>query len=211
MELLFDFLVGFLTPFFALGVGLLLLIAPVLFILLYALRKMTPTIKEVMQSRLNRIKEIPITIHASPTTEYVQREPSTQSDDSEHLEFVRGKHLFTNSEYALYCGLQTLMGEFTEPMQIWPKVRLVDLVECDRNTRRKYLNYHVDYVIASNRGNVLGCIELDDNSHDNGSGRARDGFKDEILQKARIPLLRIRLPYDVGEIKKFIQQQLSPK
>ncbi len=58
------------------------------------------------------------------------------------------------------------------------------------------------------------AIELDDNSHNLEERKQRDGFVEKVLEKAGIPLLRIKMRkggYGVGEIKTLIKKAISIK
>ena len=94
-----------------------------------------------------------------------------------------------------------------------PKVRLGDLIGprkgLDKSTYQTALNRvsskHVDFVILRPEDlTVLGVIELDDSSHSRQDRADRDGFKDDALRQANIPICRVkaRRQYDLDILGK---------
>lgn len=88
------------------------------------------------------------------------------------------------------------------------KVRLADLITCgDRAWEDGFghliARQHLDFVLCDWRTTeILLAIELDDRSHELARRRARDGFVNEALAAAGIPLVRFRAAsrYDSSEM-----------
>src|SRR5262249_39435320 len=91
--------------------------------------------------------------------------------------------------------LQAVAGQFV----IMSKVRLSDLVDVRARGRvwsasfNRICRKHVDFVLLDPRTLTIQLvIELDDRSHDLERRTDRDGFVNEVLHEAGIPILRIR-------------------
>lgn len=123
--------------------------------------------------------------------------------------YVAQKTILTKAEAKFY---ETLRHSIPQGWMIAPKVRLADVITCsDRDWTRGYgpkiSSKHIDFILydAGNFEIKLG-IELDDQSHNQSSRRARDEFVNEAMMRAGGPLLRIKtaMNYDVSELQKAI-------
>jgi very-short-patch-repair endonuclease len=83
--------------------------------------------------------------------------------------------------------------------QLFPQVRLANLVDVAPHARRSYTHFNriaakcVDFVLCD--GATLTprlVIELDDASHQRPDRQQRDAFVDAVLQAARLPILHVR-------------------
>lgn len=97
------------------------------------------------------------------------------------------------------------------------KVRLIDLVTTRRGVaqRQAHINRivakHVDFVLCERTTlRPLMVVELDDASHERVDRRTRDGFVDQCLVDAGIPILRVRAAhrYEVTEVRRQVQALL---
>ncbi|MCK5320886.1 DUF2726 domain-containing protein [Candidatus Parcubacteria bacterium] len=123
-------------------------------------------------------------------------------------------YLFSVAELKFYKILkQIIYGELT----IFAKVRLADVVYIPKYySNNKYNFYriqakHIDYLICSNdRIKPLIAIELDDSSHNMPDRQKRDKFLEDMLEDAKLPLVRIKvsLSYDIENIKKQLKKYI---
>lgn len=140
------------------------------------------------------------------------------SDKNQHLKVrpYRGKkYLLTKAEVAFFNVLHPIVDKH---MHLFAMVRLADLVYIARGTekRRSFQNRvnqkHVDFVLCK-RGDLkpVLAIELDDSSHQRPDRQERDIFLEDVLEQAKLPLLRVpvRANYDVAELKRQIKLALS--
>jgi hypothetical protein len=89
------------------------------------------------------------------------------------------------------------------------KPRLGDLIivpnqEGRQSARNRVDRKHVDFVLCEEVSmKPRLAIELDDRSHDNSASRETDDFKDEVLRRASISILRVpcRRRYDVRQLQ----------
>ena len=106
------------------------------------------------------------------------------------------KDLLTKNERRAYSKLKVL----TDPrnLVICPKVRLADLVHPHHNKPNYYSYFgriqskHVDFVICNQRMDVIGIIELDDNSHNRPDRQERDQLVDDILTSVGYKIVHTR-------------------
>lgn len=124
------------------------------------------------------------------------------------------KYLLTKAEYAFYrilkekCDILNIM--------ICPKVRLEDFIDVTtKENKQKYRGYiksrHIDFLLCDNNLNIIGAIELDDNTHQRQNVKKADAFKNELFEKVKIPLYRVSMSdglYDerISEILIAIKQ-----
>ena len=116
--------------------------------------------------------------------------------------------ILTNAEAEFYRFLVQLYG----PQAIvCPKVRLLDLAKPKEGLRGRRFQValnrvcakHVDFVLLRTDDLVVfGVVELDDRTHEWKSRSERDGFVDDVLRQAGIPVCRVKVRrrYDLSEI-----------
>ena len=108
-------------------------------------------------------------------------------------------HLLTKTEHAFFV---TLVREaLKRRLLVCPKVRLEDIIfVTDKKYRDKYRGYiksrHVDFVLIDKTGDTIAAVELDDPSHEQNEAKKIDRFKNELFQKVKIPLIRIKTGTD---------------
>ncbi|MAM34597.1 MAG: hypothetical protein CMH28_05950 [Micavibrio sp.] len=93
------------------------------------------------------------------------------------------------------------------------KTRLNDIITCDQKHWHKGYGpkiaaKHMDFVLYDKTTTeILGCIELDDRSHDRKDRVRRDEFVNKALRKSDIPLQRmtVKKVYSVNEISGLIR------
>ncbi len=107
-------------------------------------------------------------------------------------DFVKRPLLSANESEAF----RLIFAAVGENHQVFPKVSLWSVVKnTDRHDFSRIASQHVDFIITGKAGTVtVAAIELDDNSHTGQRAEYRDGKKDYFLNKAGIPVIRIRLP-----------------
>lgn len=100
--------------------------------------------------------------------------------------------------------LKQLREQLTE-YEIYPNMRLADVIKADWKLFRSIGTYHLDFVVCDHKAHVIAAIELDDSTHDNPKARERDAKKDGYLREAGIRLFRIRAPHEANQIAKLIK------
>lgn len=106
------------------------------------------------------------------------------------------KHLLTKAEYAFY---QVLKPECDKNhLLICPKVRMEDFISVtDKSNYLKYRGYiksrHIDFIICDAKLQIIGAIELDDNSHLQEKAKKIDEFKDNVCKTISLPLFRVKM------------------
>lgn len=106
------------------------------------------------------------------------------------------KHLLTKAEYAFY---QVLKPECDKNhLLICPKVRMEDFISVtDKDNYSKYRGYiksrHIDFIICDSKLQMIGAIELDDNSHLQEKARKVDEFKNNVCKTIDLPLFRVKM------------------
>jgi len=145
---------------------------------------------------------------------------ATNKYSSINFRYYKQKDDFiTHSESILYKSMQTCVGD---KAAIFAKVRLADIfsVESDeylgKNVFWKHFREisqkHVDFLICNNVTlKPLLAIELDDPSHDNRQSQVNDAFKDELFNRAKLPMHRFNVK-DINNaeyIEKYMNQYLE--
>lgn len=134
---------------------------------------------------------------------------STKENTSDALPYFRKKTLLNEKEQILFYRLIEAMPT----CYVLAQVRLADIVgikKCDN--RQSWLNKiqskSMDFVICDKAFVVLACIELDGKIHAQENRKKADESKDEALQAAGIPILRIetsKIP-SIEEIKALLEK-----
>jgi len=137
------------------------------------------------------------------------------SPSAKPLPYKRKDYLLTKAERSFYGVLQhAVAGQYL----IFAKIRVADLLWMPKGTESRQSHFnkiqakHIDFVLCDNDTvRPLLAIELDDSSHDTAKRQSRDGFVDEALKAAGLPLLRVRAraAYNVEEVKASIQEAQS--
>lgn len=94
------------------------------------------------------------------------------------------------------------------------QIRLADIVSVKKSNenwqgwQNKISQKSVDFVICNKSFVVLACIELDGKTHEREDRKKTDTTKDEILNAAGIPIIRIKTSDhpSVEEIKKRLEE-----
>lgn len=134
---------------------------------------------------------------------------STEEKTSSALPYFRKKTLLNEKEQVLFHRLIEAMPT----CYVMAQVRLADIVGIKKSdSRQSWLNKiqskSVDFVICDKAFVVLACIELDGKTHAQENRQKADENKDEALQTAGIPILRIeasKMP-SVEEIKTLLEK-----
>ena len=118
--------------------------------------------------------------------------------NSSYMPYARG-HLLTKTEHSFFI---TLVREaLKRRLLVCPKVRLEDIIfVTDKKNRDKFRGYiksrHVDFVLINANCETVAAIELDDPSHEHNEAKKTDRFKNDLFQKVKIPLIRIKTGTD---------------
>jgi len=124
--------------------------------------------------------------------------------------------LMTPAELKFY---QVLRRVVPPDVAIFGKVRLSDLMDCEREEKRlgyfaKISQKHADFVLVSTDTTAILCaIELDDRSHQLRHRQRRDEFVDGAFDAAGIPLIRITCAkeYDAASIAAELRGRMLPR
>lgn len=98
-----------------------------------------------------------------------------------------------------------LLKEHLPNFEIYPNMRLADVIKADWKLFNRISKYHLDFVVCDHDANVIAAIELDDSTHDTPKAQVRDTKKDDYLHTANIRLFRIRQPLEAINVAKLIQ------
>jgi hypothetical protein len=124
--------------------------------------------------------------------------------------YFKKKTLLEEKEQVLFHRLIEAMPEH----YVMAQVRLADIVgvkKCDnwQTWFNKVSRKSVDFVVCDKSFVVLACIELDGETHEQADRKKADNAKDEALQAAGIPIVRIEanlLP-TASEIKSMLEMR----
>lgn len=140
-----------------------------------------------------------------------------ESSRDDGYSFTSLEALFSPAERSFLGVLeQALDNRF----RVFGKVRLGDLVKPGKGlskskratARNKVQQKHVDFVICSAADlQILGVVELDDQSHDRRERVERDTFVDHALRSATIPIARFsaKKAYPLQEVRSKLFQTLK--
>ena len=120
---------------------------------------------------------------------------------------ARPKNLFTRNEAAMFFALREIADGLN--LFLLAKCRLVDVVD-DRANYKRISAQHVDFVLChGTRYTPVVVVELDGDTHDNNKQRQRDDKKDAALASARIPVVRVRIPWQKEKIAAVIREKIG--
>lgn len=132
----------------------------------------------------------------------------------EKYPYEKIESLVTSTERAFLIALLSVVDANT---YVFSKVRLADIVKVKKGTK-DYIKYfskiqskHVDFLLCDSVDfSPVLAIELDDPSHDSEDAKARDDVKNNVLDAASIPLLRIKPKknYNLNNLKRAIDEQI---
>lgn len=131
--------------------------------------------------------------------------------------YARRSGLFTEAEARFWRVLREAVPE----MEVFGKVRLEDVIvvrsglsKSDRATARNRIkSRHLDFVLIDPKSTrVLVVVELDDASHNSARARQADAFKDQALEAAGVPIVRVRASasYDAEELAALVRTAVDP-
>lgn len=119
--------------------------------------------------------------------------------------------ILTKAETNFYRQLRSVTDELG--LIVNTKSRLWDIVDVDKGVEKQYSyqnkisSKHIDFVLLDQGMNIVGCIELDDASHNSADAKERDAFKDAVLRSAHVPLIRVKATKNYN--LPHIQQQIT--
>lgn len=128
--------------------------------------------------------------------------------------YFKKKTLLNEKEQVLFHRLIEAIPDH----YVMAQVRLADIVGVKKSDSwqawfNKISRKSVDFVICNKSFVVLACIELDGNTHEQEDRQKADNSKDEALNAAGVPIVRIdanKLP-PTNEIKAMLENVLLPK
>tara|TARA_B100001179_G_scaffold230098_2_gene217036 strand:+ start:233 stop:715 length:483 start_codon:yes stop_codon:yes gene_type:complete len=118
--------------------------------------------------------------------------------------------LLTNAELRFYKALER---QLPAHIGVSFKTRLNDVITCDQKLWHKGYGpkiaaKHIDFVLYDkSTTKIIGCIELDDRTHERKDRKRRDDFVNKALAKSEVSLQRIKVKkyYSVNEISGLIR------
>jgi len=125
------------------------------------------------------------------------------------------KPLLTDAERAFFVRLRQAVGS---ELEIFPKVRLIDVVEPrgsggDRQgARNRVIQKHVDFLLVrASDSYPVAAVELDDRTHGRPDRQERDRLIEEILRSVGLPLIRFRVQadWDPAQVRAGIAEGLK--
>ncbi len=112
------------------------------------------------------------------------------------------KKLLTDNEYDFYKKLKNITNKYN--LTIFCKVRLADIIKTyDYNSFNKVRSKHIDFVITDNQTNLIKFIELDDNTHKKNKNKQNDINKNQIFEKFKIEIYRIKINEETEKLRKL--------
>jgi very-short-patch-repair endonuclease len=138
-------------------------------------------------------------------------DPQMVSIDEEIKYASRGS-ILTPTECAFWQELNKVLPR---TVMACPKVRVSDLVSARTwkyGPHNRINQKHVDFVLTdASSGEILGVVELDDETHLLPDRQARDEFLDGVLAKAGIKILRVNRQdiYSLDGLSREINNLLS--
>lgn len=111
--------------------------------------------------------------------------------------YRKQKSLFSPAERSFLGALDLALNN---EYRVMAKVRIADLITPEKGLNKgnwqtafnKIAMKHIDFVICDKETlEVIGCIELDDKSHNTAKVKTRDKFVNHAMKTADIPLLRM--------------------
>lgn len=145
---------------------------------------------------------------------FLKRNKRTFAPSNEIPPYFKKQSLLNGKEQLLFQRLKTTLPEY----HVMTQVRLADIVEVGQHKNWQYWfnkvsQKSVDFVICDKFFKILVCIELDGKTHLQTARLKADKEKNEALNAAKIPLIRIpahKLP-EHAEIEPMIQAAMSLK
>lgn len=130
-------------------------------------------------------------------------------------QFDRVSSLWVNASERLF--FQTLARHMPPGFTAHGKVRLEDIIKVrkgvDRKTRwalrGRVKSRHVDYLIIDWSGRPILAIELDGSAHRSKKAAISDDVKTSLFAAAAIPLMRVQVGQDFGQIAATIGRDLT--
>ena len=133
------------------------------------------------------------TASQAPHTAYIPEAPKAK------LPFTKRSSIFTQTEHKFYMILRNVAAR--NNLCIFSKVRLEDLLRLPEMEYAQKMHYrgkvrarHVDFVLCDNeRFQPKLVVELDDWRHKYANRKEVDDYKDQALQDAGLPILRVKV------------------
>ena len=132
-------------------------------------------------------------------------------DEQKIYQYYKKTYFFTKNEFYFYKALKEIACELE--LEIFPKVRLADIIEPPRNDKNwqtafnKIKAKHIDFVLCENQTfKPKLVIELDDKSHITEKRIQRDQFVDEALKSAHLQIIHT---YGTQNLKDKIIEALN--
>jgi very-short-patch-repair endonuclease len=143
---------------------------------------------------------------------FLTRNKRTFAPSNEIPPYFKKQSLLNGKEQLLFQRLKTTLPDY----HVMTQVRLADIVEVRKHKNWQYWfnkvsQKSVDFVICDEFFKILVCIELDGQTHLQPARLKADKEKNDALNTAKIPLIRIpahKLP-EHAEIEPMIKAALS--
>lgn len=146
----------------------------------------------------------------APTPKNTEETPE-KVDEQKIYQYYKKTYFFTKNEFYFYKALKEIACELE--LEIFPKVRLADIIEPPRNDKNwqtafnKIKAKHIDFVLCENQTfKPKLVIELDDKSNITEKRIQRDQFVDEALKSAHLQIIHT---YGTQNLKDKIIEALN--
>jgi len=147
---------------------------------------------------------------------YIKKRRYNDSND-DYIGYT-AKDFFSPSEYDCFGILENVLEkEYLGRYKVFPKVRLWDIIDVDKETtntllaENKIARKHIDFVVvdSENRYDPVLAIELNWSSHNNYKARRTDDFKYNVLKEAGIELAFLKNWVSMTVVWEVIEESLK--
>jgi very-short-patch-repair endonuclease len=137
---------------------------------------------------------------------------NTKPQQEHQFEVKTKRFFFTRAEHNAFLLLEQALQNSNH--RIFPKVRVLDLVEPIGDSRLGTLNrirgMHIDFLlINANTFETVLALEVDGSSHQTERQKAADANKNAVLAQAGIPLIRVKNGVSGIELRRVLAPYLE--
>lgn len=131
--------------------------------------------------------------------------------------YKKRSHLLTQTEVRSYRKIEPACKSLG--FKLMAQVRIADVINVKGSEKKKgskrgfwkafvkISSKHIDFVVVDSNFGIVGCIEIDDRSHQKKDRAKRDVFVNKVFKSAGVPLMRC-VPGDeskvIYELKKLV-------
>lgn len=136
----------------------------------------------------------------------------TDNNNIDLSKYQTNGYIMTQTELIFYKELKKVTEKLE--LSIFPQVDLERIIKVSDNNskdRNRIKSRSIDFSIVNNKNcKLICCIELDDYTHNRENVKKADNFKNELFNKIKIPLYRIKVNnnYNLEELENMIKESL---